>query len=89
MMEKTARAADKAAEKAVQRCIDSACGATYGLRERIYVCPRCGGTLEINCHLDALQRSCRVAQTLGGSRRFSRSARRKRRLALSGNAAFR
>src|SRR5271170_4488057 len=53
MMEKTARAADKAAEKAVQRCIDSACGATYGLRERIYVCPRCGGTLEIDCHLDA------------------------------------
>ncbi len=53
MMEKTARAADKVAEKAVQRCIDSACGATYGLRERIYVCPRCGGTLEIDCHLDA------------------------------------
>ena len=52
-MEKTARAADKVAEKAVQRCIDSACGATYGLRERIYVCPRCGGTLEIDCHLDA------------------------------------
>ena len=53
MMEKTARAADQTAEKAVQRCIDSACGATYGLRERIYVCPRCGGTLEILCHLDA------------------------------------
>jgi threonine synthase len=53
MMEKTARAADKSAEKAVQRCIDSACGATYGLRERIYVCPRCGGTLEIDCRLDA------------------------------------
>ena len=44
---------DRAAEKAVQRCIDSACGATYGLRERIYVCPRCGGTLEIDCHLVA------------------------------------
>ena len=53
MMEKTARAADKAAEKAVQRCIDSACGATYSLRERIYVCPRCSGTLEIDCRLDA------------------------------------
>ena len=43
MMEKTARAT----EKAVQRCIDAACGATFGLRERIYVCAHCGGTLEI------------------------------------------
>ena len=46
----------QATEKAVQRCIDSACGATYGLRERIYVCPRCGGTLEIDCHLVGLRR---------------------------------
>jgi len=51
MMEKTARAT----EKAVQRCIDPACGGAYGLRERIYVCPRCGGTLEIDCRIDALQ----------------------------------
>ena len=35
----------------MQRCINSACGATYGLRERIYVCPRCGETLEIDCGL--------------------------------------
>ena len=33
----------------VQRCIDPACGAAYGLRERVYVCSRCGGTLEIDC----------------------------------------
>ena len=46
MTEKTARAA----EKAVQRCIDAACGATYGLRERVYVCSRCGGTLEIESY---------------------------------------
>jgi threonine synthase len=51
MMEKTARAT----EKAVQRCIDRSCGGTYGLRERIYVCPRCGGTLEIDCRLDGLR----------------------------------
>jgi threonine synthase len=44
MTEKTARAT----EKAVQRCIDAACGAIFGLGERIYVCPRCGGTLEID-----------------------------------------
>jgi threonine synthase len=51
MTEKTARAT----EKAVQRCIDAACGATFGLRERIYVCPRCGGTLEIEAHPQALR----------------------------------
>ncbi|HXO88929.1 MAG TPA: threonine synthase [Candidatus Acidoferrales bacterium] len=51
MREKTARAT----EKAVQRCIDAACGATFGLRERIYVCPRCGGTLEIEAHPQALR----------------------------------
>ena len=51
MTEKTARAT----EKAVQRCIDAACGATFGLRERIYVCPRCGGTLEIEAHPRALR----------------------------------
>ena len=45
----------RAVEKGVQRCIDSACGASYGLRERLYVCPRCGGTLEIDCHLDAFR----------------------------------
>jgi threonine synthase len=51
MTEKTARAT----EKAVQRCIDAACGATFGLRERIYVCPRCGGTLEIEAHPQMLR----------------------------------
>ena len=55
MTEKSVRAADRAIEKAVQRCIDSACGASYGLRERIYVCRKCGGTLEIDCNLDAFR----------------------------------
>jgi threonine synthase len=54
MIEKTARVAETAAEKAVQRCIMPACAAVYGLRERIYVCPRCGGPLEIDCRLDAV-----------------------------------
>jgi threonine synthase len=55
MTEKSVPAADRAVEKAVQRCIASACGASYGLRERIYVCPRCGGTLEIDCNLDTFR----------------------------------
>lgn len=41
-------------ENAVQHCISAACDARYGLRDRIYVCPRCGGPLEIECRLDAL-----------------------------------
>jgi threonine synthase len=34
---------------AVQRCIIPTCGSTFGTRERIYVCPRCSGPLEIQC----------------------------------------
>jgi len=53
MIEKIAGAerspAEKSAQQPVQRCIDPACGAAYGLRERVYVCSRCGGTLEIDC----------------------------------------
>src|ERR1700687_650595 len=30
-----------------QRCTSPACHATYGIREQIYVCPRCGALLEI------------------------------------------
>ena len=46
--------ADKStAQPGVQRCINSSCGATFGLRERIYVCARCGETLEIDCGVNA------------------------------------
>jgi threonine synthase len=60
MTQKTARAT----EKAVQRCIEAACGATFGLRERIYVCPRCGGTLEIESHRPAPGNAAGVAASL-------------------------
>jgi threonine synthase len=30
-----------------QRCIEPDCGATYALDERLYVCPRCGGLLDL------------------------------------------
>jgi len=62
MPQRLARAAGKKAEPGVQRCVNRGCGATYGLRERIYLCPRCGETLEIDCRLtrprnpDALRR---------------------------------
>src|SRR5271154_565406 len=56
MAEKTASAPlaiEQAAAKAVQRCILAECGAAYGIRERIYVCPRCGGPLEIDVRSSA------------------------------------
>jgi threonine synthase len=40
-------------EKASQRCILPECRAVYGIRERIYVCPKCGGPLEIELRLPA------------------------------------
>ena len=39
---------------AVQRCIESHCGASYGLNERLYVCPRCGGLLDLEKRWDQL-----------------------------------
>jgi threonine synthase len=54
MADKGARLAEDVAaqrvERCVQRCIMPDCGATYGLRERVYVCPRCDGPLEIICN---------------------------------------
>jgi len=54
MAEKTAKAAERGRETAVQRCILPGCGATFGLRERIFVCARCGGPLEIENTLPAM-----------------------------------
>jgi threonine synthase len=39
---------------AVQRCIAHDCGAEYAISEQIYVCRKCGGPLEIDCHVEAL-----------------------------------
>ncbi len=43
-----------AAQLGLQRCILPTCGAKFGLFERIYVCPRCGGPLEVECSLSGL-----------------------------------
>jgi threonine synthase len=34
-------------EAATQCCIDPACGARFGLNDRLYVCPSCGGLLDV------------------------------------------
>lgn len=43
------RSTDNARAPGFQRCVLRVCGATFSLRERIYVCSRCGGPLEIEC----------------------------------------
>ena len=49
MPEKSTIAAERVAGRAAQVCIVPGCGGTFGLKERVYVCPRCGGPLEIEC----------------------------------------
>jgi threonine synthase len=49
MPEKSAAVAEKFSGKAAQVCIMPGCGGAFGLNERVYVCPKCGGPLEIEC----------------------------------------
>src|SRR5689334_7615000 len=49
MPEKSATVAEKSAGRAAQVCIMPGCGGVFGVNERIYVCPKCGGPLEIEC----------------------------------------
>src|SRR5919199_6982763 len=39
---------------ASQRCAEPACGARYGAGERLYVCPRCGGLLDVEIEHETL-----------------------------------
>src|SRR5438552_1778288 len=38
---------NEATGRAMQRCIEPDCAATFGLNDRLYVCSRCGGLLDI------------------------------------------
>ena len=80
-MEETASASRRIAGRAVQRCIEASCGASYALTDRAYVCSRCGGPLEIELaptSLDAAglrkawqsRRSSSEAKDLSGVWRF-------------------
>jgi threonine synthase len=48
------RPAQTETERALQRCIVPGCSSLYGIGERIYVCPRCGGPLEIELRLETV-----------------------------------
>ncbi|MGA9884816.1 MAG: threonine synthase [Candidatus Acidiferrales bacterium] len=74
MTQKSASVAEPAAVKAAQRCILSTCGAVYGIRERIYVCPECGGPLEIDCRVSAI-REGHALRKIWDARAVSREAR--------------
>ena len=96
MAEESAQLAEKAAEpetqgrvpNCMQRCVMPECGATYGLRERVYVCPACGGPLEIDCNTADLNGAALRKQweARAASRRASRP---QRSLALSRIASLR
>lgn len=51
MTEKAAKVVERVAEEAALRCIEPACAAAFGLHERVYICPRCGGAIEAECRL--------------------------------------
>jgi threonine synthase len=55
MSDAIAKTAQQAGTTAVQRCILPGCAAQFGIREQIYVCPRCGGSLEIEIPLELLK----------------------------------
>jgi threonine synthase len=44
-----------AAGRASQRCAEPACGARYEIGERLYVCPRCGGLLDVEVAREGLK----------------------------------
>jgi threonine synthase len=75
MAQQTLREVEKTLDgKASQRCILPGCGASYGIRERIYVCPRCGGPLEIELRLPPASESAGLPE-LWAVRAGSRDAR--------------
>jgi threonine synthase len=63
-----------AAGSASQRCAEPACGARYHINERLYVCPRCGGLLDVEVgraglkSADELRDAWRVRRTSGDAR---------------------
>jgi threonine synthase len=71
----TDRAPSAPGHAAVQRCILPACNSSYGIRDRIYVCSRCGGPLEIQCASDLTASGAAVLRKQWESRAASADPR--------------
>jgi threonine synthase len=65
---------DVAAVGFFQRCIEPKCGASYGLNERVYVCPRCGGLLDVDARWQRLA-NAETLRELWQARRASKDER--------------
>jgi threonine synthase len=61
---------------AVQRCIESECGEPFAITERRYVCPECGGPLEIELNLKAIADPSKL-RSIWHERALSHAARDK------------
>ncbi len=59
---------------AAQRCIEPDCAARYGLDERLYVCPRCGGLLDVEKELGSVGEASSL-RAVWEARRGSQEAR--------------
>lgn len=63
MTRKSGSVAELAAAKPAQRCIVPGCGGVYAIRERVYVCPKCGGPLEVDCCISAVSNGPALRKT--------------------------
>jgi threonine synthase len=64
----------EATERAWQRCAETSCGARYPVEARLYVCPRCGGLLDVESDLETLG-DVRSLPNVWAMRRASAEAR--------------
>lgn len=62
-------------ERASQRCIEPGCGAQFGTEDRLYVCRRCGGLLELDAKAGAEELGAERLKSLWRERLQSFEAR--------------
>jgi threonine synthase len=73
-MNQSVPAEETTSARAAQRCADPACGAQYRIDERLYVCTRCGGLLDVEIGREGLK-SAGELRDVWRARRASLDAR--------------
>ena len=71
MIEKTARVPQETNAGAIQRCIVASCSAVFDIDERIYVCSRCGGPLEIEIQTSVATNAASLREIWHSRRSFA------------------